>query len=232
MEETSTMSEEDRKKREIDLMYQEREKEIQELREQAAKEYNEQVIQDKIQKKLQAKKLENLVITKYAQTRFLDNYDRDNDPVPKDIDKTIQKILANAEEISVNNIVFDTPSVKKMSLLANAVFYINKSTGYIFVIKSDYYLVTIEKGREQTNEEIEEENNIRKNLIDKGCQNIVISKHAIDRFRQRSDDKVKNPIKTILKLLVRSIPVKYTTHHVVRLLSNNLIEAQYFYNSG
>lgn len=65
--------------------------------------------------------------------------------------------------------------------------------------------------------------------------NIIITKHARDRFLERHPDPnfKKQPNETIMKLLDRAIPIEFSKEHKVkRLLNNGFEDADYLYNSG
>jgi len=64
---------------------------------------------------------------------------------------------------------------------------------------------------------------------------IIITKHAIERFEERNEDvsKPSNVEKTIRKLLKKSFQIKFSgKHQVIRLLNNDIKEAVYYYSSG
>jgi hypothetical protein len=226
------LDEKTRIKMEEDLMYKMLEEDYKKQQKLAAIEYAKKIKEQEIEQSLKSKGLENIVITNRAKSQIkdLNPFDEISNP-----NETIKKLLAGSEKTELDDIVFNLPTVKNMRLFDDAICYSHIS-GYIFAIKSSNILVTIEKGHKKTRREKEEEIALREKLIKMGLQDVIISKHAIERFLQRNEDpaieKCKNPRGSILKLLAKSFPVKYTSHHVVRLLSNNLIEAKYYYNSG
>ena len=63
----------------------------------------------------------------------------------------------------------------------------------------------------------------------------TVSKHAIDRFIERTPDPYcsKDPEKTILKLFQKSYQIKFSLkYQTLRLLNNDIQEATYYYHSG
>lgn len=71
-----------------------------------------------------------------------------------------------------------------------------------------------------------------KHQASNGGREFTITRHALDRFLQRTppDNLGKEPEKTIKKLFKKAFRIKFSPkHQIIRLLNNDVQEAEYYY---